>query len=134
MAHNVKYSTALKNARLDQITSKVGASGLLRIYDGTQPANPDTAVTSQAKLLEFTCDATAFAEAASGGALNANAIAAANALASGTASWFRLCNSAGTAVLDGTAGTSATDCIIDNVTIAAGQSVPVLSLTITSAN
>src|SRR4051812_28333757 len=104
MAHNVKYSAALKNARLDQITSRVGASGLLRIYDGTQPANPDAAVTSQTKLLEFTCGATAFAGAASGGTLTANTIADAVALASGTASWFRLCKSDGTAVVDGTAG------------------------------
>jgi hypothetical protein len=134
MAHNVKYSAALKNARLDQITSRIGASGLLRIYDGTQPPNPDTAVTSQIKLLEFTCGAAAFAGAASGGVLTANAISDAAALASGTASWFRLCKSDGTAVADGTVGTAGTDCIIDNTSITAGQNVPVVSLTITSAN
>ncbi|HEY4264709.1 MAG TPA: hypothetical protein VGM72_05285 [Micropepsaceae bacterium] len=134
MAHNVKYSTALKNSRLDQITSKIGASGLLRIYSGTQPANPDIAVTSQVKLLEFTGDATAFAGAASGGVLTANAIADATALASGTASWFRLCKDDGTPAVDGTVGISGTDCIIDNISITAGQSMPVISLTITSAN
>ena len=134
MANNLKYSAALKNARLDQITSKVGASGLLRIYDGTQPANPDTAVTSQVKLAELTCDATAFAGAASGGLLTANAISNANAVASGTASWFRLCKSDGTAVADGTVGASGTDLIIDNTSINSGQTVSVTSLTVTAGN
>jgi hypothetical protein len=134
MANNLKYSAALKNARLDQITTKVGASGLLRIYDGTQPASPDTAISSQVKLAELTCNATAFAGSASGGVLTASAIASANALASGTASWFRLCKSDGTAVIDGTAGTSGTDLIIDNTSINSGQNVSVTSLTVTAGN
>ena len=134
MANNLKYSASLKNARLDQITTKVGASGLLRIYDGSQPANPDTAVTSQTKLAELTTNASAFAAAASGGVLTANAISSANAVASGTASWFRLCKSDATAVIDGTVGTSGTDLIIDNTSIASGQQVSVTSLAITSGN
>ena len=133
MANNLKYSTVLKNARLDQITSKVGASGLLRIYDGSQPASPDTAITSQTKLAELTCNAT-FAPSASGGVLTANAISNANALASGTAAWFRLCKSDGTAVVDGTVGTSGTDLIIDNTSINSGQTVSVTSLTVTAGN
>jgi hypothetical protein len=134
MANNLKYSASLKNARLDQITSRVGTSGLLRIYDGVQPASPDSAVTTQTKLAELTCNATAFAAAASGGVLTANAIANVNAIASGTASWFRLTNSGGTAVIDGTVGTSASDLIIDNTSINSGQQVSVSSLTITSGN
>ena len=134
MANNLKYSASLKNARLDQITTKIGTSGLLRIYDGSQPANPDTAVTSQTKLAELTCNASAFAASASGGVLTANAISSANAVASGTASWFRLCKSDGTAVIDGTVGTSGTDLIIDNTSINSGQQVSASSLTITSGN
>lgn len=134
MANNLKYSASLKNARLDQITSRVGTSGLLRLYDGVQPASPDSAVTTQTKLAELTCNATAFAAAASGGVLTANAIANVNAIASGTASWFRLTNSGGTAVIDGTVGTSGSDLIIDNTSINSGQQVSVSSLTITSGN
>ena len=134
MANNLKYSASLKNAKLDQITSKVGASGLLRIYDGSQPASPDTAVTSQTKLAELTTNASAFAGSASGGVLTANAVSSANAVASGTASWFRLCKSDATAVIDGTVGTSGTDLIIDNTSINSGQQVSVSSLTITSGN
>lgn len=133
MASNLKYSASLKNSRLDQITSKIGTSGLLRIYDGTQPASPDTAITTQTKLAELACSTT-FAPSASGGVLTANSITSANAIASGTASWFRLTTSGGTAHVDGTVGTSGTDAIIDNTTIVAGQPVNCTSLTITSAN
>lgn len=133
MANNLKYSTALKNARLDAITTLVGTSGLLRIYDGTQPASPNTAITTQVKLAELPCSS-AFAAAAASGVLTANAVTSANAVASGTASWFRLTTSGGTAVIDGTVGTSGTDAIINNTSITSGQSVSCTSLTITSAN
>lgn len=133
MASNLKYSASLKNGRLDQITSKISTSGLLRIYDGTQPASPDTAITTQTKLAELTCSST-FAAGASGGVLTANTITSANAVASGTASWFRLTTSGGTAHVDGTVGTSGTDAIIDNTTTVSGQPVNCTSLTVTSAN
>lgn len=133
MANNVKYSTALKNARLDLITSQVGAAGLLRIYDGAQPASPNTAVGAQVKLLEFTCGSP-FAAASSAGVLTANAITANVGLANSTAAWFRLCTAGGTAVVDGTVGTGGTDLIIASTTITVGQNVSVSSLTITSAN
>lgn len=44
------FSTTLRNSRLDQITSAVGASGFLRIYDGTRPATGGTATTLLAEL------------------------------------------------------------------------------------
>lgn len=133
MANNLKYAVALKNARLDQIASALGNGAKLQIYDGSQPANPDTAVTSQVKLAELTCGSP-FAGSASSGVLTANAITAANAIASGTASWFRLTTSGGSAKLDGTVGTSASDLIIDNTSVNSGQQVSVSSLTVTAGN
>jgi hypothetical protein len=134
MANNLKYAVTLKNARLDQIASAIGNGGKLQIYDGTQPTNPDTAIGSQVKLAELTCGSP-FAGAASGGVLTANAITAANAIATGTASWFRITTSGGsTGKVDGTVGTSGCDLIIDNTSINSGQQVSVTSLTITHAN
>jgi hypothetical protein len=133
MANNLKYAVTLKNARLDQIASALGNGAKLQIYDGSQPANPDTAVSSQVKLAELTCGSP-FAGAASSGVLTANAITAANAVATGTASWFRLTTSGGTAKLDGTVGTSTSDLIIDNTSINSGQQVSVSSLTVTAGN
>jgi hypothetical protein len=46
----VAYSTALRNARLDAITTAVGASGKLRIYDGTRPSSGGTATNLLAEL------------------------------------------------------------------------------------
>lgn len=134
MANNLKYSTALKNARLDAITSTVGTSALLKIYDGSQPAGPNTSITTQVLLATLTCNASAFAAGASAGVLTANAVSSANAGATGTASWFRLATNGGTAVIDGTVGTTGTDAIIDNTSIVNGQSVSCTSITITSAN
>ena len=41
------YSTTVRNAMLDAITTAVGASGLVRIYDGTRPASGGTAQRSR---------------------------------------------------------------------------------------
>lgn len=135
MASNLKYSTALKNAKLDAITTAVGASALLRIYDGAQPANPGVAVGAQVLLAELVCNAGSFAAAAAAGVLTANAITAdASANNTGTASWFRLLTSGAVAHVDGTVGTAGTDCILDSVSITAGQQVSITALTITAGN
>jgi hypothetical protein len=135
MALNLKYAVALRNAKLDAITTQVGTSALLRIYDGTQATNPDTAIGAQVLLAELTCNASAFAAAASGGVLTANAITSdSSANNTGTASWFRLLTSGASAKIDGTVGTSGTDMIINNTSINAGQVVSCSSLTITAGN
>lgn len=133
MASNLKYSTTLKNDKLDKITADVGASALLKIYDGTQPAGPGTAITSQVLLATLTCNAT-FAPGAASGVLTANAIASGTAGNTGTASWFRLTTSGGTAHVDGTVGTSLADAIIDNTSIVSGQTVSCTALTVASGN
>lgn len=95
------YSSTLRNGRLDFITSTIGASGLLRIYDGTRPATGGSATT---KLAELTCNAT-FAPGAAGGVLTLNAITAdSSADATGTASWCRFTTSGGTFHIDGSVG------------------------------
>lgn len=133
----IKYTSAIRNAMLDTITSAAGGSALLRIYDNSapgRPANANTAVTTQVKLAELTCNAT-FAAAASGGVLTLNAITGANALASGTASWFRITNSAGTVViLDGDISTTLSDLNLSTTTIVSGQPISITSFTITEGN
>lgn len=134
MANNLKYSTALRNAQCDAITTTVGGSAVLRIYDGTQPAGPGTAITSQVLLAELTCNAT-FAPSASGGVLTLNAITNdSSANATGTASWFRLLTSGATAHVDGTVGTSGCDLNINSTSIVSGAAVAVTSATITAGN
>jgi hypothetical protein len=125
------FVTTLRNSRLDQITSAVGTSGLIRIYDGTQPATGGTATTL---LAELTCSTT-FAPAASGGILTANGITSdSSANATGTATWGRLTTSGGTAVADFTAGTSGTSLILTTASIVATQPVSISTFVITEGN
>lgn len=122
------YSTALRNARLDEVTTAIGASGLLRIYNGTRPATGGAATTLLAQLA---LSATA-AAAASGGVLTFSAISSdTSADATGTATWARLTTSGGTAVVDMNVGTSGSDLNFDSVSFVAGGTVAVSSLTIT---
>lgn len=125
------YVTTLRNARLDAITSAVGASGLLRILDGTRPATGGAQTTL---LAELACAAT-FAAAAAAGVLTANAITQdSSANASGTATWGRLCTSGGVAVADFNVGVSGSDMNMTTTTIVAGQPVSCSSFVITEGN
>jgi hypothetical protein len=139
MASNLKYSASLKNAQQDAITTKLGASALINIYNGTQPASPDTAVSSQTLLATLTCNAT-FAPAASNGVLTLNSITSgtgtAGAGAGTAATWFRITTSGGTAHVDGTCGVgSGYDMnFVGSASIATGQTVSDSSFTLTNSN
>ena len=131
----IKQTTAVRNAQLDALNSQTGTSAKLRIYNGTRPANANTAITSQTMLVELTGNATAFAAAASGGVLTANAISNGTAAATGTASWFRLWQSNGTtAIMDGDVSTSGADVNLNNTSIATGQTVSVTAFTVTDGD
>ena len=129
MALNTQLANATVNAQADALSDLLD-NGYLRIYDGTQPATADTAISTQVLLAELRFNATA-APAASGGLLTFNAITSdSSANASGTASWFRAFKSDGTtAVFDGSIGTSAANMIIATTTITAGQTVSCSSFT-----
>lgn len=126
------YAAALRNARLDQITTRAGNGALLRIYDGSRPATGGTATTL---LAELVCGSP-FAGAASGGQLTANAVTQdSSANATGTATWFRLVQSDGsTHVMDGNVGTSGSDLNLNSTSIVAGGTVSVTSFVITAGN
>lgn len=124
--------TALRNARLDAITTFVGANGKLRIYAGSRPATGGTVTTL---LAELTLGAT-LAPAASGGVLTFNAITGdTSADTTGTATWARVLKSDGTTIaFDCSVGTSSADIILNTTSIVAGAAVTVTSATITEAN
>ncbi len=129
MANNVQLADAAKNAACDAVVDQLD-SGYLRIYDGSQPADPDDAIGAQVLLAELRFGATAFG-AAAGGVATANALTAdSSANATGTASWFRALRSDGTTkVFDGTVGTAACDLNLNSVAIQAGAEVSVSSMT-----
>ena len=133
MALNPKLSDTAANAAVNAVTA-LANSGLLRIYDGTQAADANTAVGVQVLLAELTLNATAFGAAVAGVA-TANAITAdASANASGTATWFRVVKSDGTTVLfDGSVGTSGANLNLNSVAISIGAQVAVTSFTYTQS-
>ena len=124
------YVVSLRNAQLDAITTAVGSAGKLQIYDGTRPATGGTATN---KLAEFTLG-TPFAAAAAAAALSPNLPANATGLLAGTATWFRIVTSAAAFVIDGSAGTSGTDLILNTATISVGVAVSVTGFTISRGN
>lgn len=108
-------------------------SGSLRIYSGTAPANIDAALGAAVLLATLPLSATAFG-AASSGVATANAITSATAAASGTASFFRVLESDGTTgVYQGTVGTTGAELNLSSVSILAGGTVSVSSMTYTQA-
>lgn len=131
MANNFKKTNFAVNAEVDALTPHFN-NGYLRIYDGTQPATADTAITTQVLLAELRFNATAFGAAVAGVA-TANAITqdgAANA--TGTATWFRALKSDGTTVLcDGSVGTASSDLIMATTSIVTNAIVSVTSFTYT---
>ena len=130
MAANTHLSIASWNLALNAALDTPCNSGFMQIYTGTQPATPDTAITSQTLLATLTLSATAFG-AASSGTKTANAITSGTAVATGMATWFRVFKSDdSTAVIDGSVGTSGADLNLNDVNITSGGSVSVTSWTV----
>lgn len=132
MALNVKVSATSRNLGLDAAFDILN-SGKLRIYDGTQPTDADTALSGNTLLADLALGATAFA-AASAGSKVANAITSdSSADATGTASFHSLLTSANARRLDGTVGTATHDLVVNTVSIVAAANVSCSSYTISQA-
>lgn len=132
----IAYATAVRNSRMAEVSAAVdggAGAGTIRIYNGTRPASGGTATTL---LAELSFSDPAFS-APSGGVLTANAIAAdTSADATGEATWFRVVDSTGAFVLDGSVGVtgSGADLELNSVNIGAGQRVEITSFEITEGN
>lgn len=128
------YVAALRNNQLDEITALVDAHatlpGTLTLYSGTRPATGG-AVTTEVATLTFSDPAF---PAASGGSVSASAITDDTSATGGTATWFRVADGAGVAVMDGDVGTSGSDLNLNSTVIAAGSTVSVTGFTITAGN
>lgn len=129
MATNPQISYAAANAEANALAPLMN-SGKLRIYDSTVPTRADDAIGASVLLAELTMNATAFG-ASSNGVITANAITAdASANNSGTATYYRIWDSAGTTCyIQGTVGTATSDMILNSVAISAGAAVTVTALT-----
>ena len=93
-----KLNTAMRNRQADSMASDFNG-GKLRVYTGSQPASGDDAPTGTL-LGEITLPSPAFSAAASGAAAKTGTWSG-TAIATGTAGWFRMLNSALTRSKDG---------------------------------
>jgi hypothetical protein len=103
MALNTQLADATVNAQATDLSTLCN-SGLIRVYDGTQPATADTALSGNTLGVTLTFNATAFG-APSGGVLTANAITSGVAVATITPTFARILKSdAVTVIMDVSAG------------------------------
>ena len=137
MALDPSVTTAAANAAADAVVDLLDAgneAAQLRIYDGTPPANANASLSSNNLLAALTMSDPAFGAASSGVATASAITSDTTADATGTASFFRLgsMNSGTfTPVIQGNVGTSSADLILSSVSITAGGTVAVSSLTYT---
>jgi hypothetical protein len=129
----LQYSVAVNNARLDSVESTAGTSAKLRIYTGSAPTNCAAAATGT-MLVEMALPSD-WMNAASSASKTKLGTWSGTGAAAGTAGYFRIVDTAGTTChVQGTAGTSGTDMILDNASIAVSQTVTVNTFTLNSAN
>jgi len=130
MALNTQLSDASANAACNPVATLCN-NGFIDIYTTPQPANANTAISTQTLLASLTFGATAFGSAVAGVA-TANAITSGVAGNTGTAVWFRVFKSDHTTVVfDGSVGTSGANLNLGTTSIVSGGTVSISSLTLT---
>src|ERR1700744_6327137 len=131
MASNLKIAQNTASTEANALVGSFTNSALLKLYDGTQPSTPETAVTTQNLLATVTLASPAFGSA-SNGVITANSISDVTISASGTSAWFRLLKSDNTTVImDGSVGTSGSDLNLNSVALSSGATLSTTSFTFT---
>lgn len=132
----LQLSTPVRNAILDAIEAPVGASPILKIRTGAQPANC-AAADSGAVLATLALPADPFADAAAGVKAKQGTWEDTAADATGTAAHFRIyasdgvtCHLQGSVSMAGGGG----DMIVDNTNFATGQDFQITAFSLTAPN
>lgn len=123
-----QLAVALKNARLAQVESQVGASPILQLRTGAPPATCEAAATGA--LLAAVTLPSDWLTAPAGGEAELTATAEALAAASGTAGHYRLIGTGGACFVHGTVSGpgGGGELVIDDPAIVSGQVVRVNAL------
>lgn len=133
MPSNLKYSNGTRDAQQQGLITYAGSGCLIRLYQGTQPANANTAISTQTLLVSLTISGSFGTD--SNGTLTLGSVTNGTAGASGNADFFRIFKSDGTTVvMDGSVGTSGADMNLNTTTISSGQTVSITAGTIIRAN
>ena len=132
----VKFSVAVRNARLDALETAIGTSAVLKIRSGAAPTNI-TDADSGTVLATLSLPSDWMANAASGSKSKSGTWQDTSADNTGTAAHFRVYASDGTTQhIQGsiTATGGGGDMTVDNTSFATGQSFTVTAFTLTDGN
>lgn len=128
-----RIPTAARNAACDAVVDLADAgagAATIEIRTGSQPANANDAATGTL-LATLTCADPAFGSASTGVATLAGVPLSTSGVAAGTAGWFRMKDSTGATVMDGSVGTSGAELNLNTTTISVGVTVQVTSGAVT---
>ena len=128
----LRLSTTARNALANALATAINANGnagTIKIYSGSQPADPQTAA-SGTLLATLTLPNPPFGSAATG-VITANSIAQVNAVATNTAGWARVADAGGNAIMDVDVGTSGATINLNTTAIVSGGPVAITSATLT---
>lgn len=130
----LQFSTTVRNALLDAIETAISTGAVLKIFDGSIPANCGTADAGTV-LATLTLPSDWMAAASGGSKAKSGTWQDASADATGTADYWRLyasdgttCHAQGTVTATGGGG----DMTVDNVNFAAAQAFVINSFTLTA--
>lgn len=131
-----QFSVAVRNGQLDAFESTTGASAIMEIRTGAQPANC-AAANSGTVLATLALPSDWMAAASGGTKAKSGTWEDSSADAAGTAAHFRIfandgttCHAQGSVTITGSGG----DLTVDNPVFEAGQAFTVTSFTLTAGN
>ena len=130
MSDILSFAVARATSRAELLETWL-SGGTVKVYDGTRPATPDTAITSQALLAPFTLGSPAGTVTL--GVWTAEPIASALVSADGSATWARIADSSGAVIADADVGATGSGAlmILNNTSLVSGGYVSVVSFTLT---
>lgn len=123
-----QYSATLRNNQVGQLQTTVGATGSLKIFSGAEPANC-AAADPTGLLVTITLPASFLTS--SGGVTTIAGTWSASASATGTAASFRIYDNTPACHIQGNV---TTDLVLNNTSIASGQTVTVTQFSVTAGN
>lgn len=135
----LRYSDNAAIAMCDATVDLVdvgAANGTIEIYDGTRPASPEIAVTTQSLLLGFDLEKPAFADAETvddGATADLIEVDPVDGAADGDAAWFRIYDGDGNPCWDGTISLTGGggDLKLSAITVVTGIPVTIVSMSYT---
>lgn len=131
----MQYSIDINNSRLDTIETLIGVTPILKIMEGSKPVSCSDPEVGQTVLATIDLPNDWMLPASNGVKEKSGTWNDLSADASGTASYFRIFDTAGDCKMQGTVGTNiGVDLSVDSVQFTAGQTFVINNFKIISGN